>query len=270
MSALARLAAAAVLVKAHVSGYERKDGTRVSDYERGGPPKSKPQKVIGVQFGGKPWAPKPKPKAWHPEVDEHGKPMPIYEPHEPSAPEAWAHGDQVVTVVPGGAVPQQLNGVPFAPWANHPTTEAGWEDVAGQADIEEPAFHCPAHLEAAAGVVIEEPDGRVWLASPTNGFGGSPYVAPKGRTDGMPLQATAIKEAFEEIGLQCEITGFLGDFARTQTYTRIYRARRVGGSPAAMGWESQAAVLVPRAELANYLTGKANEGILAACLALTP
>jgi 8-oxo-dGTP pyrophosphatase MutT (NUDIX family) len=269
VSALARLAAAAVLVKAHVSGYDRKDGTHVDDYERGGPPKAKPQKVIGAQFGGKPWTPKPTPKAWHPQVDEHGKPMPIYEPHTPSSPEAWAHGDELAVVVPGGAVPAQLNGVPFAPWADAPTDEAAWEDVVGQADIEEPAFHCPKGLEPAAGLVLVEPDGRFVVVAPTNGFGGSPAVFPKGRTDGMPLQATAIKEVFEESGLQAEVTGFLGDFARTQTFTRFYIGRRVGGTPADCGWETQAVMFVPKDQLSQTLTGKANEGVLAACLSLT-
>lgn len=273
-----------VLVKAHVKGHYR-DGEWVSDYERAGAPAAAPapapkhtvppptpNKVVGAQFGGKTIglfggssapAPKPKPKAWHPELDEKGRKMPIYEPHVATGPEAWAHGDQVVIVPPQGAVPAQLNGVPFAPWAP-PDSDAAWEDVDGQANIEEPDFHCPRHLEAAAGVVIEEPDGRTWICAPTNGFGGAPYVCPKGRTDHMPLQATAIKEAFEEMGLHCEITGFLGDFARTQTYTRFYTAKRIGGTPAAMGWETQAALLVPRDQLDAYLTGGANAGLLSA------
>ena len=40
------------------------------------------------------------------------------------------------------------------------------------------------------------------------------------------------------------------------SYTRYYRARRIGGSPASMGWESQAVHLVPKAQLAHYLTNK--------------
>lgn len=244
---------------------------------------SGPQKVIGAQYGGsKPAtygggaghgslfaAPKPKPKGYHPQVGEKGEQVGIYHPSTPTGPEAWAHGDQVVVVVPGGEVPTQLNGVPFSAW-QAPQTDADWEDVEGQADIDEPDFHCPSHLEPAAGVLIEEPDGRCWIVAPTNGFGGAPYVCPKGRTDDMPLQATAIKEAFEEIGLHAEITGMLGDFARTQTYTRIYRARRIGGTPSAMGWESQAALLVPREKLHDYLTGGANAGILAAAQAAMP
>ncbi|HEX9173897.1 MAG TPA: NUDIX hydrolase, partial [Telluria sp.] len=60
---------------------------------------------------------------------------------------------------------------------------------------------------------------------------------------------TAIREAFEESGLQVAITDFLVDSDRTQTYTRYYLARRVGGHPAMMGWETQAVHLVPLARL---------------------
>ena len=104
--------------------------------------------------------------------------------------------------------------------------------------------------EPAAGVVIEEPDGRVWLVNPTNGFAGYTATFPKGRADdGLTLQATAIKEAFEESGLQVRIIGLIGDVERSQTVTRYYRARRVGGTPAAMGWETQAVQLVPKADI---------------------
>lgn len=203
------------------------------------------------------------PKAWHPELNTKGHKVPIDKPHQASDPVSWASGDQVALVTPGGTLPEQLNGIPFAPWADIPQTEGEWEDVDGQAELYEPPFHCPGHLGAAAGVIIKEQDGRVWIAAPTNGFGGS-YVFPKGRTDGMSLQATAIKEAFEESGLQVAIISFIGDFNRTLTRTRYYLAKRVGGTPSKMGWESQAVLLVPLDQLSEYLTGTANASVLAA------
>ena len=104
---------------------------------------------------------------------------------------------------------------------------------------------------AAAGAVIEEADGRLWLVAPTNGYAGYKTTFPKGRPEsGASLQVTAIREAYEEAGLKVEITGFLADLPRSQTQTRYYTARRVGGTPAAMGWESQAVHLVPRSKLA--------------------
>jgi hypothetical protein len=209
----------------------------------------------------------PVPKVWHPELDTKGKKVLIHQPHQASDPASWARGDQVAVVTPGGVLPEQLNGIPFAPWAEMPQTEAEWEEVDGQADIDEPPFHCPGHLGAAAGVIVVERDGRVWIAAPTNGFGGA-YVFPKGRTDGMSMQATAIKEAYEESGLRVAITSLIGDFDRTLTRTRYYLARRVGGTPAKMGWESQAVLLVPMDKLSEYLTGAANASVLAAVQSL--
>jgi ADP-ribose pyrophosphatase YjhB (NUDIX family) len=84
------------------------------------------------------------------------------------------------------------------------------------------------------------------MVKPSNGFAGYSTTFPKGHADdGINLQATAIKEAFEESGLQVEITGFIGDVERGQTMTRYYSAKRVGGSPTDCGWETQAVILVP-------------------------
>jgi 8-oxo-dGTP pyrophosphatase MutT (NUDIX family) len=106
----------------------------------------------------------------------------------------------------------------------------------------------------AAGVVVMEPDGRFWLVAPTNAFGGYKATFPKGRLEpGMSPQATAIKEAFEEAGLQVEITGLIGDFERSTTITRYYTARRIGGLPTQMCWESQAVMLVPKSQLLKVL-----------------
>ena len=107
----------------------------------------------------------------------------------------------------------------------------------------------------AAGVVIEETDGRVWLVAPSNAFGGYQATFPKGRIDGhASRQASAIREAYEEAGLQVRITGFFADSNRSQSYTRYYRAQRTGGNPVLMGWESQAVHLVPKAALKDFLT----------------
>ena len=114
----------------------------------------------------------------------------------------------------------------------------------------EPPFTLPPGLKAAAGAVVLEDDGRVWLVSPTNGFGGYSATFPKGRVDaGGSLQHTAIREVFEESGLVVRLRAHLIDVRRTQTYTRYYIAKRIGGCPSSMGWETQAAHLVPAARL---------------------
>jgi hypothetical protein len=69
-------------------------------------------------------APPPKPKAWHPELNEKGEKVGIFNPHKATGPESWTHGDQVTVATPSGAVPAQLNGAPFAPWTGMSTNEA--------------------------------------------------------------------------------------------------------------------------------------------------
>jgi 8-oxo-dGTP pyrophosphatase MutT (NUDIX family) len=259
-----------LFLKAHVKGYTRQDGVFVQEHDTKVQKKHKPDNawaspgaaVVKKPAAKKPAVKKPEPPktaflfsgmkkvpptaALHPSPDDQGKPFHIHAPSEPSAADTWADPTATAVFVPGGAAPAELSGVPFAPWADHPRTLEGWQYVPGQMhDLEEPELSLHGK-EPAAGVVIEEPDGRVWMVSPTNGFAGYRTTFPKGHADdGISLQATAIKEAFEESGLQVEITGFIGDVERSQTMTRYYRARRVGGTPAAMGWESQAVTLAP-------------------------
>jgi 8-oxo-dGTP pyrophosphatase MutT (NUDIX family) len=128
---------------------------------------------------------------------------------------------------------------------------SGWEALAGEGKVLEPVFKVPKGLQPAAGVVIREPDGRIWVVCPTNQFGGHEVTFPKGRLDGKSLQATALCEAFEESGLRVRLIRHLVDVRRTQTYTRYYLAERAGGSPADMGWESQCVMLVPGDLLAS-------------------
>jgi len=105
----------------------------------------------------------------------------------------------------------------------------------------------------------------VWLVAPSNGFGGYSATFPKGRLDpGTSLHCASVREAFEESGLQARVEAFLLDVRRTLTYTRYYIARRVGGSPAAMGWESQAVHLVPLAQLREVAVHPNDAPVIAA------
>jgi len=136
-------------------------------------------------------------------------------------------------------LPAKLNGIPFVPGR-----------PAAGADIDEPAFTCATGLKPAAGVVIEETDVRFWLVAPTNQVGGYAVTFPKGRpVPGASLQQTARCEAWEESGLVVALATFLCDVPRSQSFTRYDRARRMGGTPSAMGWESQAVLLVSGAHL---------------------
>lgn len=199
----------------------------------------------------------------HPRPDEVGKPVVIKHPSTPTAIKAWADPAAIATVLPDGQVPAELNGVALVPWADYPRTAEGWGYLDGLNEgLDEPQMEASGK-KPAAGAVILEPDGRVWVVHPTNQFGGYQATFPKGRVDaGLSLQAAALRECWEEAGLQVRITGWLGDFERTTTRTRLYLAERVGGTPAAMGWESQAVSLVPLSKLGAILNGAADKPLL--------
>jgi len=185
----------------------------------------------------------------HPKRDDGGQPVLIRAPSPPTGPRAWKTAQQIAPGLPGGKLPASLHRVRLQPWENAPTTSAGWEALAGESDIPEPAFKVPKGLAPAAGVVVKESDGRIWMICPTNQFGGCEVTFPKGRLDSKSLQSTALCEAYEESGLRVRLLRHLVDVRRSQTYTRYYLAERLGGSPADMGWETQCVMLVPASEL---------------------
>ena len=207
--------------------------------------------------------------AVHPKYDDSGKTVTIHQPSLPTGLEAWSAPDAIATVVPGGAMPEAINGIPFAPWKYHPQTASGWLECDGlMPGLDEPPLHGKNGKKTSAGIVVVEPDGRVWVVHPTNGFGGYRATFPKGRVDpGMTFQATAIKECLEESGLHARITSVLGDFERTTTVMRLYLGERIGGSPSECGWESQAVSLVPVTKLPKVLNGAADKSVIAALLA---
>jgi ADP-ribose pyrophosphatase YjhB (NUDIX family) len=204
------------------------------------------------------------PSIVHPRRDPLGRDVQLAHPSRPTPLETWDQAGAIATVVPDGPLPLTLNGLRLDPWRDVPCSPEGWERQAG-ASIAEPPFQPPPGLRSAAGVVTLEPCGRVWVISPSNRFGGYENTFPKGTADpGNSLRATAVKEAFEEAGLQVVLTGFLVDCARSESYTRYYLARRTGGDPSQMGWESQAVHLVPPAKLAGFVTSQYDAPILAA------
>lgn len=198
----------------------------------------------------------------HPRKDENGKPVKLHNPNTPTPLEAFEDPTQIAVVIPDGKTPAELNGIAFDSW-NAPTSPDEWAKVSGQVAINEPPMVKIPGKKLSAGVVVLESDGRVWVAAPSNAFSGYKATFAKGRLDaGMSPQATAIKEAFEELGLQVEITGLVGDFERSTTVTRYYTARRIGGDPADMQWETQAVMLVPKSRLLEVLNHPNDHAIL--------
>lgn len=148
-------------------------------------------------------------------------------------------------------VPKELNGVSFNKWKR----PKKWADVSGQKkDLKEPPFDVPRDMRPASGVIIHEPDGRVWLVKPEGGFGGYYYTFPKGGVEKtLNPQANAIKEAYEESGLKVKITGFAGDYEGDTSVTRLYHAVREGGRPTDHGKETEKVSLVPKDEVLKFL-----------------
>lgn len=210
-------------------------------------------------------------KTYHPRKDEHGKPVALKSPREPTALSSWSNPNQIASVIPDGPMPESLNGVAFAEWTEAPTTLGGWTKqlMKGAQAFEEPPMPSVSGKLPASGVVVLEDDDRAWVVSPSNAFGGYVNTFPKGKQDlGLCLRATSIKECFEESGLQVVLIGYLCDSVRSTSVTRYYTARRVGGTPSAMGWETQHVSLVPRPQLANFISHPNDQIVLQVLSAL--
>jgi len=194
----------------------------------------------------------------HPKRNDSGDVVVIAHPHKASPESYWADPAASATATPGCQIPADFLRSASGRQTSHGSVSVTGSDAPLDGEFLEPHFVCSPHKQAASGAVVIEPEGRVWIVSPTNGFGGYTATLPKGRVEhnqGLSLRQTAIKEVFEETGLIIGLTGFLGDVERSTTTTRYYWARRVGGNPAEMGWESQAVHLVPVGELSRWLTG---------------
>lgn len=200
----------------------------------------------------------------HPKPHASGRTIVINTPSTSTSLEALFCPDPLSTVLPAGTAPTHINGIEVNVWNDFPKTKEDWESVAADApDISEPEFVVPHGLNAASGVIVLEPDARVWLVHPTNQFAGYAATFPKGSIeDGYSSKATAVKECFEESGLHVRIVGWLGDYARTASFTRYYLAERVGGNPADMGWESQAVSLVPAQQLRAVATATLDQPVI--------
>lgn len=203
----------------------------------------------------------------HPHFDDNKQKVWIRNPDVPSALECWRDSNAIATATPGCPMPPRIGTVSVAPWRKVPTSSVGWETLVQGIRFDEPSMPTAVGRKPSAGTITIESDGCVWVVAPSNGFGGYARTFPKGKTGTMSPHATAIKETYEESGLQVELLGFLCDSIRTTSVTRYYIARRIGGNPAAMGWESQGVLLVPRAQLASVITHPNDQPIVKRILA---
>jgi 8-oxo-dGTP pyrophosphatase MutT (NUDIX family) len=205
---------------------------------------------------------------YHPYPDDAGQPVLLTAPSLPTPLSCWASPKALATVVPGGPILDSLNGIALSPWEAPAPDPEVWQAMLGElsGSIQTaPPLVCTGGRKPAAGAVVLEPDGRVWIIHPSNAFGGYFATFPKGKQDpGWSLEATAVREAYEEAGLQVKLVSWLTDVTRSTSVCRYYLARRIGGSPASMGWESQAVSLVPRPRLTEVLSHPNDKATLAA------
>jgi ADP-ribose pyrophosphatase YjhB (NUDIX family) len=207
---------------------------------------------------------------FHPRKNEAGAQVEILRPTRPSELTAWTESGAIATVIPGGAMPSSVCGISIESWTSAPRDDAGWEALAAAAVFDDPPFAAAAGKNPASGAVVVEADGRIWVVSPTNRFGGYVNTFPKGTMypgQKLSMRANALKEVFEETGLHVELIAFLVDAERDTSTTRYYLARRLGGNPADMGWESQAVHLVPPDRLRKFVPHGNDRAVVAASLA---
>lgn len=89
-------------------------------------------------------------------------------------------------------------------------------------------------LRLSAGVLMVEPDGRMWVLAPKNKFGGYENTVIKGGVDeGETAAAGAVREMMEEAGFSVELDAYLGDYVNDTKagITRMYVGHRTGGGP---------------------------------------
>lgn len=87
-------------------------------------------------------------------------------PHTPTPLSTWSDSNAAAIVTPEGEMPDALCGIPMEDSDNPLGNDrSGWEALAERAYVDEPDFCSPSHLKHAAGAVLIEPDGRVWIVA---------------------------------------------------------------------------------------------------------
>ena len=204
----------------------------------------------------------------HPCLDENGKPVVVAHPSQPTSRDTWLDSRCTATLSRTAEpdLPSALNGLALTGNPGIPDENPWyWRDVVPDAVKGEPDFVMPPGFRATSGCVVIEPDRRIWIVHPTNEFMGTKATFPKGRLEPvLSLAQNAAKETWEEAGLLVEPYAFLVDVPRRIVVTRYFLARRVAGSPALAGWESQAVSLMPFEEVKKALNREGDQAVLPA------
>ena len=129
--------------------------------------------------------------------------------------------------------------------------------------LSEPPLPNDPKKRLATGVIVVEPDGRVWMVAPAGSYSGYRNTFPAGGAeDGITLQQNARKEAREEMGLDVKIIGHAADIDYGYELRRFYVAQRVSGQPGDNGWETADVKLVTPGRAAKLLSKASDVALL--------
>jgi hypothetical protein len=121
-------------------------------------------------------------------------------------------------------------------------------------------LHPPSRTSSnRSGLIVVEPDGRVWVTHPTDQNRIEFPCGPVQPGDDNDLRKTAVRTTYEQTGLVCQIVPSAKDIAygilfESRTGLRYYLARRIGGNPGAMNYKTQAVSLCPVGLLSQTVT----------------
>jgi len=231
--------------------------------------------------------------ARHPAGLHRGMEVIIKKPHVPTDRTTYRDPCEIATFIPNQMdVPRDalsdsepfLRVLPQAAFASAYIRNRG--TLTGEVPFVDSRITPDSKHRLGAGLIIFDPDGRVWIAHPTNDFGGDKALFPRGSyddEDDADLRRTAIREVFEETGIVGALVSYRGDslvsmpdddetraswkseltgsgvfadiYQDGYKRVRYYLARRVAGSPVGTGWESQAVSLAPVNKLRELKVG---------------
>lgn len=188
-------------------------------------------------------------------------------PYPPSAPSIIIPG-----LAPGaaGASPASPSPAPSAPTGIYsktgdpaPKPTGHWEGIPDVALPDGPgATGTPAK---ASGIILLNPDGKVWIRKVSGAFGGYEYSFAKGQVEpGLTEQQNAHKELYEEMGLEGTVDDVLGTFKKTTGTAKYFIGTKTGGDPSKFEFETESVHLVTLNEAENLLNHHSDKEVLAA------
>lgn len=144
----------------------------------------------------------------------------------------------------GGAGADVKDGYDFAAIPDAPITDTPW-----------PATSLPK----STGLILVNPDGKIWLHAPKGAYGGYKFSFAKGQLEaGLTEQQNAHKELWEEQGLTGNVVGALPPVVKSTSVAKYFVGYVTGGHPNLFGDETSAVHLVTPDQAKAMLAMNAN------------